>query len=1187
MSKRIFCIVLAVLMTVVPLLYDFADISFAVSDSLTAGEFVTEVSEMVKKGENNYGEENEKEYNTESTEFKTCRLIVKSSNKIDTYGANKVISGYDNLWILEYDSASKTQEAYERYINSTDIEYAEPDREVYALDTESSSITEETEKSYLSWGPEYIGIDVMNNDIISEGVEVKDTVVAVLDTGVDASHPFFEGRVIPTDVNTSTSGNRNDSTDDNGHGTQVAGVIIDSTLDNVTVKPYKVLDSYGNGTLLTLAAGIISAVYDGVDVINLSVAFDESSEILRNAVLLADSNDIILVGASGNDSSDTLYYPSSYESVFKIAAINESSNIANYSTRGNDIDFAAPGSGIYTTTLNSKYKTVSGTSFAAPFVSALVATMLSFDPKLSGEDINNILIDNVRTVSDSDFEYKYGNGIITAPGLWDVSDSSEKTATPYFSIEPAIFTNHIDLEIFCDTPNSVIYYTTDRTVPSKSNTSSLIYDGNPIHISQTAVINAVAYCDGLYRSAVSSFGSIIAPILSDENFTVDESGTLISYNGTARSFTVPETVNGITVTSVGSGVFSSMDITEVIFHDSVTSIGANAFEECTSLKTVIGKGVTSVSDNAFYNCIMLRNTFFGQLTSIGKYSFYNVCSQQFALSGITFNLSLENVSTIAEGAFKGSSISNLKLGSPSSIGKNAFELCNALVSVSMECLTNIGNDAFLNCTSLVSVDIPNLTFLSSRAFMGCTALVSVTLPDVSYVNPRAFEGCTALRQITLEAAETVYSSAFTKCNSLRIINLPVFTGFESAVYSSNSTTYPKFTSALEAFIAPSIQKTSPYMFSSASNLKIVSFKNLTAVADYTFSGCNSLQYVNIQNVSDLSEFALSGSTIRFIDARSLVTAAALPDNSGIMLSSGFTEIAATATALTVYASSGTVAEQFAVDNDYEFRPLPYFYDELPRCITEESGSVTVSAVGFDLQYQWYKNSINSNSGGTPIEGATSETYVFTESDTEYYYYCVVTQNDCGIISQSTTSVIIKDPLSADYRRYNSEVRAARKLNPNNYTNFEVVEKELSVDVSGRRSCEQSIVDAQTTAIRVAVAKLKYKNVTGIRLTASDYSVPLSKRIKINVIKYPVDGVYANIEWSSENKDAFVVSQNGYARCVGDGSAYIVAKVTNHDGSVVMGRVKLSSGKSTWLDRILLPLVKIIFVIAAEFPLIKN
>lgn len=1174
--KKILCVFLAVIILIIPIISVTVYVDKK-SDILTAEDFADKIKLMMRdidESVTDFDSQSSYEYKNEHSDFQSCRLIVKSTSVIDTQGATKVISGYNNLWVLAYDSPEATSNAFNYYSSRSGIDYVEPDKLLYALETESSGVEV---KEYISWAPKYIGLNKLNNTIFSSGIELTETVVAVLDTGTDETHPAFKNRVIPTGVNTSTSGEANSSADDNGHGTQVTGVIIDSTLDNVKVRPYKVLDQWGQGTVLTLAAGIICAVNDGVDVINMSISLSDSSETLKEAVNYADSKDIVLVAASGNDSSDTKYYPASYECVIKVGAINEMGTIANFSTRGEDVDLAAPGVGIYTTNINGNYKTVSGTSFASPLVAALAATIRLYNRGLSSEDVRDILFEDAIYVQETDSAIKYGNGIVRAPEFYNPTENKEKTSEPRFSHTTKVSQEEIYLEIFCDTPDSVIYYTTDRTVPSKTNPSSVIYDGNPIHIPETTVITAVAYGEGRYRSPVSTFASIIVPYINEKDITVDASGVITAYHGSKKSFTVPNTINGTTVTAVGDGVFEGMNISEIVLPKTVKSIGKNAFKDCTYLKTIFATGVTQIADYALYNCVWLKNIYFGKLTSIGKYSYAYVCSGHYSVSGTTFPIRSDTMKTIDEGAFQYSAVSDVDIGKADTIGKNAFLSCPALVSVKIDGLSNISNEVFRSCASLSSVEILGLSFISSDLFNGCKSLTNVHIPDATYVNARAFEGCISLEEITLESAATVYSSVFNKCTSLRIIVLPEMTSFESAVYRAGTTTFPMFSSALQAFIAPKLSKTSAYMFGSAPNIVSVSFKNLKTLADYTLSGCKNIMYLNIQSVTSLSEYALADCKINFIDARSLKSALALPDNSGIMLSKNFTEHFVKASNLIIYGSEGSVAESFANEHGHLFKRIPCIYNEIPQNINSISGTVVITAVGFDLTYQWYSNTVNSNEGGTPIEGATSSVYTFTEDDTAYYYYCVITQNDFGDISDYHTDVIIKDPKPANYERYNLAVNDAKKLNPDNYINYEIVADQLSVDVSGKRSCEQKIVDAQAAAIRNAITKLTYKKVNAVTLSVPKNSIGILKREKINVTTSPYGSVYKKIEWSSDNTSAFVVAKNGYVRCIGEGSAYIIAKVTNYDGSVVFGRIKMTSAPSSWIAELFASCFKFIYI----------
>ncbi len=1134
--------------------------SASVSDKtgMDAEKFASEVSAMISASD-----EKSKLPGAQTTiaddynDFETARLVVKSKSDINTLDATSVISGFDNLWILQFESAQKAYEAFNYYSSRSGIEYVEPDKIISALEFGNDLSTYSVSKnSYLSWGAEHIGIDVFNDSIIENNIDVSEIVVAVIDTGVDPEHEALKNRVIPTKINTSTSGIRNNSMDDAGHGTNVAGIIADCTLDNVYIKPYKVLDLYGNGTTISVAAGINCAVKDEVNVINISAGFEEDSEILREAVTNAEQNDIPVVSSAGNDGSDTLYYPASYSSVLKIAAINENNVIANFSTFGTDIDFAAPGVNITTTGLNNTYVNVKGTSFASPFVSAIIAAMLSVDSKMSVEDITNILAEDATEVHEDDSALKCGNGVIHAPEVKaEGLVGKNKTATPTFSLKSFFYSEEIDLEIFCNTPDAVIYYTTDRTIPSKTNPSSIIYDGKPIHISQTVVLNAVAYCENLYRSSVSNFSAIVAPMVDTQEIMIDASGNIVSYSGTRKSISIPSSVHGIEITGVGDNVFKDKDITEIILPKTVTRIGNSSFENCKNLKSVVGYGINTIGNRAFYNCEFFRNPYFDKLTSIGSYSFYNVCSRQYFLYELSFNLDLDNISVIPEGAFMNSAISNAEFDNVDFLGKDAFKGCNALVSVNIINLnTALSEGAFKDCKALTSATIGETTFVPKSAFASCDNLRVVDIPDATFIAPLAFEKCISLTEVSLNSAETVNSNAFSGCSSLRTLHLPSMTGFEETIYTSGQK--PVMPSNLETFKAPNMKRIVSDMFFTAKNIANIYLDSIEELPSFAFRGCHNIFFLNIQNVKTLKENSMTHCTIEFIDARSLITAYDMPDNSGILLSNQFLESTDTADNLIVYGTPGTFVEWYCEHKGYTFVPIPMVYKEVPDYVTENSETVYITAVGFDLRYQWYWNTVNSTDNATPISGADSNAYTFTDKDTAPYYFCRITQNDRNTITTIDTHIITKDTVPADYSEYNAAVEEAGKIDRSLYESLTELDNALSVDVSGRYSCEQEIVDSQTDAIKTAIANLKLKTVKNISLYASENKLRIFDKTKIIAVINPEDVACGNIVWSTDDTEIIYLSGNGYVRCIGNGTATVRATVKNPDGSFTSGETEI-------------------------------
>ncbi len=1087
--------------------------------------------------------------------FETARLIVKSENKIDTLNSTAVISGYDDLWVLQFANEHDAEEAYNYYSTRSGIEYVEADKEVILstpnLTFEPAETADDTQ--YLSWGPTHIGFDSFNSQIVAANAELIETVVAVVDTGVDSEHPFLKDRVIPTNINTSSSGIRNNSSDDHGHGTQVAGVIADCTLDRVYIKPYKVLDNKGKGTVITVAAGINCAVKDGVDVINVSIGFEEDSDVLKSAIENAEQNDITVVGAAGNNGSDTIFYPSSYSGVIKVSAINELNVLANFSTYGNGVDFAAPGVDIKTTTLNNQFITVNGTSLSAPFVSAYAAAILTVFPHASSEDIYDVMVSNAVEGIEFDKEEKFGNGIIRLPDFRNGQFPTEKTAEPVFSLPNAFYDKEIDVEIMCDTPDSVIYYTTDRSVPSKNNPNAKIYDGAPLHFSQTVVLMAVAYSDGMYRSSISTFNSIIAPVVDESLLALDIIGNLARYTGTATSITIPETVNGRTVKGISSGVFANSDLTEIILPKTVTKIGDNAFSNCQNLKTVAGIGVNVIGQKAFYNCVYLRNLYFEELTSIGSYAFYGVCSKQYSLYERTFTLNLDKLTHVPEGAFMNSAISGISLNNITSIDYKAFSECTALANININNLESLTDGAFKGSSSLSMVEIYGLEYVPVGAFSTCENLKMINIPDAKIVRSNAFENCVSLVAVNLKNAETVYSNAFSGCSMLTILSLPSMVGFEESIYSQSNPEILLPTN-LEAFFAPKLTKTVPDMFKNAKNIRYIYLNSVTELASNTFRGLHKIYFLNIESIENIGKNSFTYCTIQFIDARSLKTTEDMPDNSGILLSNNFIESTDTAENLIVYGTPGTFVERYAKHKGYGFVGIPLLVNKLPEYITANSETVYIFAIGFDLQYQWYRNTENSTETGTPIEGATMSSYTFTDADKAPFYYCVITQTDMEKVSVITTDIIIKDTKPADYTDYYAAVAKAQAIDRNLYENIYILDEILKQDVSGRYSCEQEIVDNQTQAIINAISALKIKKVKSLTLFASNTDLDIFESIKLIPDIKPIDVPYEGIEWYSDNPQVVLVSKNGLVRCIGDGTATVYAGVTNADGSVTSGHI---------------------------------
>ena len=211
--------------------------------------------------------------------------------------------------------------------------------------------------------------------------------------------------------------------DDYGHGTHVAGIAAAAANNGVgitgiapgaQIMPVKVLDQYGNGWYSDIAAGMVYAVDNGAQIINLSLGGSESSQSLRAAVDYAQAHGVLVVAATGNTGGAVLY-PAAYESVLAVAATDQNDQVAYFSNRGSQVDVAAPGVEIYSTwPWRDGYFTKSGTSMAAPHVSGVAALIWSKQPWASSLSVAYTITSTAQDVSAEGWDELTGWGRLDA-----------------------------------------------------------------------------------------------------------------------------------------------------------------------------------------------------------------------------------------------------------------------------------------------------------------------------------------------------------------------------------------------------------------------------------------------------------------------------------------------------------------------------------------------------------------------------------------------------------------------------------------------------------------------------------------------------------------------------------------------------------------------------------------------------
>jgi len=280
---------------------------------------------------------------------------------------------------------------------------------------------------------------------------MQEVLVAVLDTGVDVNHPdlldslWQNAGEIGLDANGKdkrtngidddhngfvddvqgwnfVDGNTN-VTDDNGHGTHLAGIIgatvnnaigIAGIAPNARILPVKVLDNTGYGTYAQVAQGIIYATDMGARIINLGFAGLGSSQMLQDAVDYAIAHGVLVVAASGNGGMNTTYYPASYPGVISVGAVDSGLNWAPFSSSNDQVSLVAPGVGIYSTYPGGTYRTFSGTSMASAHVSG-VAALLAGQPQIATADsLRSALLGSAYDLGTPGKDPYFGSGIVHA-----------------------------------------------------------------------------------------------------------------------------------------------------------------------------------------------------------------------------------------------------------------------------------------------------------------------------------------------------------------------------------------------------------------------------------------------------------------------------------------------------------------------------------------------------------------------------------------------------------------------------------------------------------------------------------------------------------------------------------------------------------------------------------------------------
>jgi len=324
---------------------------------------------------------------------------------MSVHGAKQVDSIRQiNVRVLRVPAANRDK-VLEALSHNPNIEFAEPDY-IVAHDAVPND-------PYFSNGSEWHLPKIQAPQAWDVTTGRSSVVVAILDTGVDGSHPDLVERLVPGwnfyDNNSNTS-------DVYGHGTAVAGTAVASSNNGIGVAavawgcrlmPLRISDLNGYGYASTISKALTWAADNGARVANISYRIDFSSSVSTAAQYFMSKGGVVTMSA-GNEAA--VYNTAEDPSILVVSATDSVDKLATWSNTGNNVDLAAPGVSIRTTNNGGSYGSWSGTSFSAPIVAGVSALVLSVNPTLTGAKVRDILCQSVDDFGAVGYDPSYGYG---------------------------------------------------------------------------------------------------------------------------------------------------------------------------------------------------------------------------------------------------------------------------------------------------------------------------------------------------------------------------------------------------------------------------------------------------------------------------------------------------------------------------------------------------------------------------------------------------------------------------------------------------------------------------------------------------------------------------------------------------------------------------------------------------------
>ncbi len=702
--------------------------------------------------------------------------------------------------------------------------------------------------------------------------------VAVIDTGIDTDNPEFSGRISDRSYNASDDKVVSDYgmsviEDEQGHGTAVAGVMAammnnDEGITGVAPEAEILVikcecDESGTFTRGSdLVFGLAYAIEQDADVVNMS--FETEVNIFEKYTKLAVDSDIICVAAAGNKGTSMPAYPAADKNVIGVGAMDTGDwSLASYSNYGDNSDVVAPGT-VYTTTLNGGYKYETGTSLSSPIAAASAALYLSVYPHTEFDEMLELFKAASTDLGSLGEDWYFGFGNLDLHAFL----CEEKGTITY-----NMLTDELDNEAQVFVKGHTVQYMPE---PEREN---VVFDGWYYDMECT---DEVEYYEDVFDADTTLYAGWIN---EDEGsayiYTDLPDGTveIRSYTGKRRYLTVPETIEGKTVSSIGEGAFSDNSrIRTVTLPDTLKNIGLRAFYNCTSLRSIdIPDKVEGIGNEAFYGCVCLAEVGIpakGALIQIGDYAF-----SQCGIAAIDIP---EKLNSLGMGVFYGStSLGTVRVDA----GNASFTVINDALydkagstlvyypaaksgGYSVDAATkNIGTAAFAYSRKS-EIILPNgLKTIGSNAFTA-GQIKKISIPEsVTALGEKLFMCCTGLSEVMFEGNSSITeipAAAFTNCFMLSDITVPSgvmklgagcfqASGLESIHFKENSRLkaigeYAFNSTPIKTIDIPSeVDTIESGAFLCSSQLFSVNFRPDSSIKDIgseTFAYCGSLSSID-------------------------------------------------------------------------------------------------------------------------------------------------------------------------------------------------------------------------------------------------------------------------------------------------------------------------------------------------------